>query len=145
MWYIKSGQLEGISEQESMIDAFVELFDSWIKQTGHFPDLGILGVGSTESFEYTPTGSFFFLTEWLLFETGRIPKMSHGFENAHEHMLSLFDEGLPDAQKAWRIVNAGQDEILSASVIDAPNSREDYWDDTIDVPENYQFNVRCVD
>ena len=140
MWYIQSGAIKGVSWKPTLDEAFLELFDNHLKRVGHFPDLGILGAGSTQGFDFKPGSTDFFLTEWMLFNAGRIPRMSHEFETAKEHWESLF-EGLPDVDALKGLVEHGQDAILDEDKIDAPNSREDVWDDVIDVPEGYEFNA----
>lgn len=137
MWHITSGEIQGISGKECLHEAFVDLFDAWISQTGHFPDLGVLGVGSEEGFQYTPENTEFFLTEWALFGAKRIPKMSHGFDSPQEQFLSIFNK-IPDLDEALEFTKR-QDAILDENSIDAPNSREDEWADVIEVPDDYPW------
>lgn len=144
MWYIKSGALQGVSGRDALNEAFIELFDLWVAQTGHFPDLGVLGAASQESFDFAPHNSTFFITEWMLFNGKRIPKMSHEFESPQEHMASLFEKW-PELDDALALVEHGQDEVLEADIIDAPNSREDFWDDIIDVPDDYKWATDNAD
>lgn len=139
MWYITSGTLQGVSGKEKIHEAFFELYDSWVQQTGRHPDLGILGAASKYGFNYTPANTTFFMPECYLFEDKRIPKMSHDFDSPYDYFASLFD-GLPDVEKALTLVTTPQDDILNDGLIDAPNSREDYWDDTIEVPEEFFLN-----
>ena len=141
MWYITSGVLQGVSGKERMAEGFIELYDAWVQSTGHHPDLGVLGAASKDSFSYSPENTFFFLPEWVLFEGKRIPRMSHDFESPQDHMASLFEEGLPDLDTALGIVRSPQDAILDENIIDAPNSREDVWEDVIEVPEDYWNNA----
>lgn len=138
MWYIESGAIKGVSYEKSLEAGFLELFDAYIKQTGHFPDLGVLGAASTQGFGFTPGNTTFFMTEWALFKAGRIPKMSHGFDSVAEHWESLF-EGLPDIDDIKGLVEQRQDAILDAEYIDAPNSREDVWDNVIEIPDDYKW------
>jgi len=137
MWYISSGELKGISGRPHFHEAFLDVFDTWVKQIGHFPDLGILAAGSQDGFEFNENNTIFVLTEWLLFQSKRIPKMSHDFPTPQEHFLSLFQK-VPELADALAFT-VRQDAVLDDNEIDAPNSREDVWDDTIEVPDDYQW------
>ena len=142
MWYVQSGAIKGVSWQRTLQDAFIELFDNHIKQTGHFPELGVLGAASTQGFDFNPENTTFFISEWALFEGKRIPRMSHEFSNVREHWEALFaaDE-LPNIANIKAMVYEREDSVLDAETVDAPNSREDFWDDTIEVPDNYQWDT----
>lgn len=140
MWYVKSGQIQGVSNKEILGEAFIELFDVWVKQTGHFPQLGVLGAGCQNEFTFRADNTMFFSPEWTLFAAKRIPRMSIECETPQEFFASLFDT-LPPLDVALELVNHAEDEILEADTIDAPNSRENFWDDVIEVPEGYEFNA----
>jgi hypothetical protein len=139
MWYIESGALKAVSYKRTLGEAFIEAFDSYVNTTGHFPDLGVLGAASVQGFDFKPESTIFFITEWALFNAKRIPRMSHDFADVNEHMASLFEDNLPGLEEIKALVSHPQDEILDAEEIDAPNSREDFWDDTIEVPDDYQW------
>jgi len=137
MWYISSGELRGISGRVHLHEAFLDIFDTWVKQVGRFPDLGVLAAASREGFNFNENNTSFVLTEWLLFQSKRIPRMSHEFPTPQEHFLSLFQK-IPDLGDALALTSR-QDAVLDDDTIDAPNSREDVWDDTIEVPDDYQW------
>ncbi len=139
MWYVQSGAVKGISWQKTLADAFIEVFDNHIKQTGHFPEIGVLGAGSTQGFNFKIDNTVFFITEWALFEAKRIPRMSHEFSSVREHWESLFEDNLPRFDEIKSLVCEHEDAVLDDKFIDAPNSREDFWDDVIEVPENYEW------
>jgi hypothetical protein len=148
MWYIRSGALQGVSRAENWEEAFIELFDAYLAQTGRFPDLGILGAASQAGFDFQADNTSFFLSEWALFMAKRIPKMSHEFNSPQEHMASLF-EAWPGLDEALKLAESGQSEILEAKVIDAPNSKGDNWvdewDNVIEVPDDYEWPQDTAD
>lgn len=146
MWYVKSGALQGISGKPTWDAAFIELFDAHRAQTGHWPDLGTLGAASNQGFNFNPQNTTFFLTEWTLFANKRIPKMSHGFNNPQEQMVSLFS-GLPNLSAALELINHGESEIFDDDLLDAPNSGTwlDKWPDVIDVPDDHKWPETTAD
>lgn len=132
MWYVRSGEIQGVSNKKAWNEAFLELFDAYRTQTGHWPDLGVLGAASPEGLNFQAHNTIFFLTEWTLFEAGRIPRMSHEFTDKQEHLSSLFN-GLPDLDQALKLSYSRQDAILEAIDIYDPEG----WDDVIEVPDDY--------
>lgn len=137
MWYVQSGEVKGTSWERTLEKAFLEVFDAHVKRTGHFPQIGVLGAGSTQGFEFRLDDTVFFITEWALFEAQRIPRMSHDFSNVKEHWETLFENELPDQDKLKALVSEREDAVLDDDTIDVPNSREDFWDDTIEVADDY--------
>ena len=139
MWFVTSGEIKGTSSQPTAGEAFIELFDYWIKAHGHYPNLGVLAAVSNEGFDYNIFNTTIFSTEWVLFEAGRIPRKSIEFDTMEEYVASLLESGVPVIDQVLNLAYNEQDAILNETEIDAPNSREDYWDDVIEVPDDYKW------
>jgi len=139
MWFVTSGELKGTSSQPTAGEAFIELFDYWIKAHGHHPNLGVLAAASRQGFDYNILNTTVFSTEWVLFEAKRIPRMSIEFDSMEEYVASLLDGEKPVIEQVLNLAYSEQDAILNETEIDAPNSRIDYWDDVIEVPDDYKW------
>jgi len=130
MWYVESGDLKGVSGKETLEDAFVDVFDAIVAREGRPPHLGVLAVGSTKGFDFEKdSDASFFLPEWPLRNAGRIKKPVEAVSPVEE-LMEILNE--VKREEVPQLVRVSPDAVLDAEYIDAPNSREDFWDDVID-------------
>lgn len=130
MWYVESGDLKGISEKPTAQEAFIDIFDAVTARENRPPHLGVLAVASTKGFDFEKdTDATFFMPEWPLRETGRI-KTPVDVLSPQEELANVLRGA--DRANVEQLVRVWPDAVLDAEYIDAPNSREDFWDNVID-------------